>query len=267
MSPEQAQGQMTDARSDLFSLGVILYEMATDRRPFTGETGVSLISSILKDSPTPVTEVKAGLPEELGAIIERCLAKAPSERFASAEELRDRLEGLRREVRSGQAMVSPAAGRPRRLVLVAALVVVALLAGVSAWISVSKKGPPSEAALLEAVAPRISSLAVLPLKNFSGDPEQAYFVDGMTEALITDLSKIGALQVISRTSAMRYRDSEKPLAEIDRGARCGGGGRGIGAARGSSGRDHCSADRGVDGPDPVGGPLRAGSDQHPGASG
>jgi TolB-like protein/Tfp pilus assembly protein PilF len=213
MSPEQAQGQIADARSDLFSFGIILYEMATGRRPFTGETGVSLVSSILKDVPTPVTELKDDLPVELGEIIERCLEKEPADRFSSAGEVRDRLDALRRGLRAGEVV---AGERPRRLALVGALVIVAVLAGVSGWMALTREGGDRDAGMSEAAGPQIASLAVLPLRNLSGDPEQEYFVDGMTEALITDLSKIGALKVISRTSAMRYKDTDKPISDIAR---------------------------------------------------
>jgi TolB-like protein/Tfp pilus assembly protein PilF/predicted Ser/Thr protein kinase len=210
MSPEQAQGQVADARSDLFSLGVMLYEMATGQRPFSGETGVSLVSSILKDTPLPVTDLKKGLPAELGAIIEKCLEKEPAARFASAEELRERLQAVRRQVEVGITVPT----RRRQFVLTLVLATVMIVAGVTGWQTLIRGERSSDAAQSEAAGPRIASLAVLPLRNFSGDAEQEYFVDGMTEALITDLSKIGAPKVISRTSAMQYKATEKSLAEI-----------------------------------------------------
>src|SRR5215472_12612655 len=101
MSPEQLQGRRVDQHTDIFSLGAVLYEMATGQRPFLGRSSVEVSSSILRDTPKPVTELRAELPAALQRIIERCLAKEPAERYASARELREGLERLRSEVSSG----------------------------------------------------------------------------------------------------------------------------------------------------------------------
>jgi serine/threonine-protein kinase len=213
MSPEQVQGRRIDHRTDLFSFGILLYEMLCGTRPFSGENTASLVSSIMRDEPEPVREVRKGLPAPLAELVAACLQKDPQERIQSAGDIRDRLQGIRREVESGQAVLTQpttTAGRPNvwKWALPALLIVLALIVGI--WVWTSRDGSTGP----EGSASRITSLAVLPLQNLSGDPDQDYFVDGMTEALITDLSKISALKVISRTSAMRYKGSGKALAEI-----------------------------------------------------
>jgi len=102
MSPEQAEGKSLDARSDIFSLGIVLYEMATGERPFRGETPASVLSAILKDTPRTVTEVHPHLPHSLGKIIRRCLVKDPEHRFQTAKDLRNELEELKQEMDSGE---------------------------------------------------------------------------------------------------------------------------------------------------------------------
>jgi Tol biopolymer transport system component len=109
MSPEQVQGKAVDHRSDLFSLGVMLYEMATGDRPFQGDTSAEVASSILRDTPPPVTEQKAELPRDLGKLIKRCLEKEPRKRFQSALDLANELDELRREVDTGEALASTGA--------------------------------------------------------------------------------------------------------------------------------------------------------------
>jgi Tol biopolymer transport system component/tRNA A-37 threonylcarbamoyl transferase component Bud32 len=113
MSPEQAEGKVVDSRTDIFSLGTILYEMATGARPFQGETGMSVLGSILKDDPPAVTESNPSLPRHLGWIILRCLAKEPDRRYQTALDLRNELEELKKEIASGVHSERPAGSRVR----------------------------------------------------------------------------------------------------------------------------------------------------------
>jgi len=208
MAPEQLRGRPADQRSDIWALGVMLYEMATGRRPFQGKTGFELSSAILNETPA----VPATVPEGLAAVIDRCLAKEPGHRYQKAGEVGAALQAIR----SGQSV--PWAGRRyalwRRRWLVLAAGAFLLLATVflgfdvaglrSRWLG----GHP---------APRFRSLAVLPLKNLSGDKEQDFFADGMTEELINTLAKLSALEkVVSRTSVMQYKNTQKPLPQIAR---------------------------------------------------
>jgi Tol biopolymer transport system component len=131
MSPEQAEGKPVDPRSDIFSYGIMLHEMATGDRPFKGDTNVSIISAILKDTPSAITDLNPALPSELARIVRRCLAKDPSRRYQTAADLRNELEDLKRDTDSGVSGVKqrPAVRAKRRLPAVAAAVGGLLLAG------------------------------------------------------------------------------------------------------------------------------------------
>ncbi len=212
MSPEQIQAKPVDLRCDVFALGVTLHEMATGSRPFQGSTAPDLASSILRDTPAPVTELRPDLPEHLGRIIRRCLEKEPTRRYQSALDVRNELEDLRKETESagGKEDHSVAGVRRRRTWKVAAAVIAAAL--ILVMIGLLSYGPTRR--LFTRQGTEIRSLAVLPFTNLMGDAAQDYFVEGMHDALITELAKTG-LKVISRTSVMRYgQKSGMPLPQI-----------------------------------------------------
>ena len=208
MSPEQVRGESVDHRSDLFALGAVLYEMLSGRRAFSGATPADTMSAILSHDPPSLSTLREGIPPDLDRTVRRCLEKSARERFQSAWDLASDLERLT-EFRPAAAQF-----RPRRwLVPVAVSLGLTLLAG---WAVLSDVGSWLDRFHLRAKVGPIRSLAVLPLDNFSRDPDQEYFADGMTEQLITTLAQVGTIRVISRTSVMGFKGTRLPLPEIGR---------------------------------------------------
>jgi len=211
MAPEQLQEEVVDQRCDIYAAGAVLYEIATGQRPFVETRAPRLIDAILHQAPRPPTTLNPRLSPPLERVILKALDKDPQRRYQSAKELSVDLERLwgTPPVPEG---VSHRPARPWFTLFVLALTAAALVAalvifnvsGLRDWLF-GRANPAS-----------IRSLAVLPLENLSGDKEQEYFVDGMTDELITDLARISSLRVISRTSVMQYKNTNKPLPQIAR---------------------------------------------------
>ena len=245
MSPEQAQGKAVDQRSDIFSFGCILYEAATGRRPFEGDSAIDTLHKIIYSAAPPLTDFNPDAPTDLQRIIRRCLAKDPDKRYQTIKDVTNDLEDLRREIdidlEAGRSVppkyastagvadsqtatgqrytvtghVQPLAsssaeylvsqlGNHKRGVA-AGLLVLLTMSALAFWFFNNRSSGSSDA---------ISSLAVMPFVNESGNADVEYLSDGMTETLIGSLSQLPNLNVKARSSVFRYKGKELDVQKI-----------------------------------------------------
>jgi len=215
MSPEQAEAKKVDHRSDIYSLGVIIYEMVTGQVPFEGDTPLSIAIKHTSEEPKVPKEYNAQIPDDLSDLILKCLEKDKEKRYQNAGELRSELEDMmrsipttdreiaRRKTLTSREIIGVRKSKWKRAALYGTFTLVLLALLIAAARSIFR-GPQDV----------VDSIAVLPLINLSGDPEREYFSDGMTDVLIAELSKIQVLRVISYTSVMHYKGVRKRLPEI-----------------------------------------------------
>jgi len=207
MSPQQTQGTSVDHRTDIWALGVVLYEMITGQLPFKGDYEQAVMYSIMQEDPEPFSSSGGDVPEALEIIVNRALQKDLSDRYQSANELLSDLRALKGGEASTTAVLrktKPTSINKRNLAIwTGAVLLLAsmLFVAIFFW-------PFSEKTNAHA------SIAVLPFVDMSREKDQEYFCDGMTEELLTKLSKLSDLKVIARTSVMRYKNTDKSIKEI-----------------------------------------------------
>src|SRR5437660_6723129 len=200
MSPEQALGRKNDHRSDIFSVVVVLYEMATGQRPFRGDTDTETIDKIVHADATAVARLNYKVVPELERIIRKCLEKNPEDRYQSARELLVDLRNLRRDSSGTRARYEPRKS-PRRALIISAIAVIVLVVAV---LLIARR--PNAHRVVE--APQVVSVAVLPFVNTTNDPTTQYLSDGISETLINSLSQIPQMRVIARTTSFRFRGTD-----------------------------------------------------------
>jgi serine/threonine protein kinase len=215
MSPEQVRARELDARTDLFSFGVVLYETATGSLPFSGESTGVIFDGIMNRAPASALRLNPALPAEFERILEKSLEKERGMRYQSAAEMRTDLKRIQRGADSGRTpsgdTQTQARPRAKRGIVFAGAAVLALLLAIGAIAWYEKHSPEHSGA--GAVKP---SIAVLPLQNLSAEPDSAYFSEGMTDEITTKLSKIQGIDVASHSSVYSLKATDKSAPEIGR---------------------------------------------------